>query len=184
MCFSFLLSLSLALETTQVSNRTITMSCWKKNIRKRFISCLSTTKKKRRTCFSFSFFLPKLSIKRKIARPGSSFQINQSMDKLTESASGNNKTLVIILTVTLPTLACLVVLIGIVVCYRRRATTIWLKQSDNSDRLQAILINLSPSSIQPQYYQNKFCLSHSQFAQPKTQTIVYNRLIVTEKMFS
>ncbi|CAF0987066.1 unnamed protein product [Rotaria sordida] len=89
---------------------------------------------------------------------------------------GRNKPLVIILAVTLPTLAVIGILILLVVCYRRRNATIWLKKIEHSSQLQAIVVNLSATSIQPEYLEKKARLSHRQFSQPHTETIVYNRL--------
>ncbi|CAF4988797.1 unnamed protein product, partial [Rotaria sp. Silwood1] len=102
--------------------------------------------------------------------------LKQSTDDLANLVDGRNKPLVIILAVTLPTLAAIGILILLVVCYRRRNTTIWLKKIDHSSRLQAIVVNLSATSIQPEYPEKKARLSHRQFSQPRTETIVYNRL--------
>ena len=77
--------------------------------------------------------------------------IRIDVDEITTIANGQNKTLFIILTVTLPTLACIAILTIIIICYRRRNATISLKKSDNANRLQAIIVNLSPTSIQPPY---------------------------------
>ncbi|CAF2702167.1 unnamed protein product [Rotaria sp. Silwood2] len=102
--------------------------------------------------------------------------IKQSTDDLANLVDGRNKPLVIILAVTLPTLAVIGILILLVVCYRRRNATIWLKKIEHSSRLQAIVVNLSATSIQPEYSEKKARLSHRQFSPPRTETIVYNRL--------
>jgi len=65
--------------------------------------------------------------------------------------SNNNNTLIIVLAVTLPTLAFIAILASVIIYYRRRYTTIWLKKLENSSRLQAIVVNLSPTPIQSQY---------------------------------
>jgi hypothetical protein len=49
-------------------------------------------------------------------------------DDLPNLIDGRNKPLVIILAVTLPTLAFIGILILLIVCYRRRHATIWLKK--------------------------------------------------------
>lgn len=72
-------------------------------------------------------------------------------DDINNIVNGTNKTLIIILTVTLPTIAFITILITVIVCYRRRNTIIWLKKIDNSNRLQSIIVNLSPSSLQSPY---------------------------------
>lgn len=58
--------------------------------------------------------------------------IEQSTDDLPNLVDGRSKPLVIILAVTLPTLAAIGLLILIVVCYRRRHATIWLKKIGKS----------------------------------------------------
>ncbi|CAF0851782.1 unnamed protein product [Adineta steineri] len=102
--------------------------------------------------------------------------IEQSTDDLSNLVDGRNKPLVIILAVTLPTLALIGILILIIVCYRRRHATIWLKKIEHSSRLQAIVVNLSSTPIQPDYSDKKSSLSYRQITQPRTETIVYNRL--------
>jgi hypothetical protein len=54
--------------------------------------------------------------------------IEQSTDDLSNLVDGRNKPLVIILTVTLPTLAFIGILILLIVCYRRRHATLWIKK--------------------------------------------------------
>jgi len=102
--------------------------------------------------------------------------IEQSTDDLSNLVDGRNKPLVIILAVTLPTLAFIGIVILLIICYRRRHAKIWLKKIEHSNRLQAIVVNLSSASIQPEYPEKKARLSHRQFSQPRTETIVYNRL--------
>jgi len=102
--------------------------------------------------------------------------IEQSTDDLSSLVDGRNKPLVIILTVTLPTLVFIGIVILLIICYRRRHATIWLKKIEHSNRLQAIVVNLSSTAIQPEYPEKKARLSHRQFPQPRTETIVYNRL--------
>jgi hypothetical protein len=60
-------------------------------------------------------------------------QVNivEPIDDITKAVDGQTKPLVIILAVTLPTLACIGILIILIVCYRRRHTTIWLKKLGN-----------------------------------------------------
>ncbi len=77
--------------------------------------------------------------------------IVEQADNVTNPDDGHHETLVIILTVTLPTLACIALFISLIVCYRRRHTTICLKKLENSSRLQAIIVNLSSTAIQPPY---------------------------------
>jgi hypothetical protein len=50
---------------------------------------------------------------------------------ITNIVDGDNKTLVIILAVTLPTLAFIGLLISLIVCYRRRHTNTWFKRLGN-----------------------------------------------------
>ena len=57
--------------------------------------------------------------------------IVETVNDMTDAVGGNNKTLVIVLAVTLPTLACIALLTTLIVCYRRRQTTIWLKKLGN-----------------------------------------------------
>jgi hypothetical protein len=54
--------------------------------------------------------------------------IEQSTDDLSSLVDGRNKPLVIILAVTLPTLAFIGIVILLIICYRRRHATIWLKK--------------------------------------------------------
>ncbi len=54
--------------------------------------------------------------------------IEQSTDDLSNLVDGRNKPLVIILAVTLPTLAFIGIAILLIICYRRRHATIWLKK--------------------------------------------------------
>lgn len=54
--------------------------------------------------------------------------IEQSTDEIPNLVDGRNKPLVIILAVTLPTLAVIGIVILLIVCYRRRNTSIWLKK--------------------------------------------------------
>ncbi len=54
--------------------------------------------------------------------------IKHSTDDLSNLVDGRNKPLVIILAVTLPTLAIIGILILLIICYRRRHATIWLKK--------------------------------------------------------
>jgi hypothetical protein len=94
--------------------------------------------------------------------------IEQSTDDLSNLVDGRNKPLVIILAVTLPTLAFIGILILLIVFYRRRHATIWLKKigkilhfflhqlfslliKEHSSRLQAIVVNISSTPIQSEY---------------------------------
>jgi hypothetical protein len=54
--------------------------------------------------------------------------IEQSTDDFSSLVDGRNKPLVIILAVTLPTLAFIGIVILLIICYRRRHATIWLKK--------------------------------------------------------
>jgi predicted histidine transporter YuiF (NhaC family) len=84
-------------------------------------------------------------------------------NNITNIVDNDNKTLVIILAVTLPTLAVIGLLISLILCYRRRRyTKSWLKrfELENSSRLQTIVVNLPPTSIQPQYMINHIFLSY------------------------
>lgn len=54
--------------------------------------------------------------------------IEQSTDEIPNLVDGRNKPLVIILAVTLPTLAVIGIVILLIVCYRRRNASIWLKK--------------------------------------------------------
>jgi hypothetical protein len=55
----------------------------------------------------------------------------EPINDVTDAVNGNSKTLVIVLAVTLPTLACIALVITLIVCYRRRQTTIWLNKLGN-----------------------------------------------------
>jgi hypothetical protein len=54
--------------------------------------------------------------------------IEQSTDDLSNLVDGRNRPLVIILAITLPTLAFIGIVILLIICYRRRHATIWLKK--------------------------------------------------------
>lgn len=54
--------------------------------------------------------------------------IEQSTDDLSNLVDGRNRPLVIILAVTIPTLAFIGIVILLIICYRRRHATIWLKK--------------------------------------------------------
>lgn len=75
----------------------------------------------------------------------------EHIDDINNIVDGQNKTLVIVLAVTLPTLAFITILTSLIICYRRRHTTISLKKLDNSNKLKATIVNLSPTSIQSPY---------------------------------
>jgi len=81
--------------------------------------------------------------------------IEQSTDDLSNLVDGRNKPLVIILAVTLPTLAFIGIVILLIICYRRRHAKIWLKKIEHSNRLQAIVINISSATIQSEYPEKK-----------------------------
>lgn len=103
--------------------------------------------------------------------------VKQSTDDIANLADNRDKPFIIILSVTLPTLALIAILIALILCYRRRHATLWLQKIGNSrsimlnvndrdhqkiiklfsisfldhtNRLQAIVVNLSSSSVQPQ----------------------------------
>jgi hypothetical protein len=104
-------------------------------------------------------------------------QTTIEQDDLSNLVHGRNRPLVIILAVTLPTLAFIGILILLILFYRRRHATIWLKKIEHSNRLQAIVVNLSSTAIQSDYPEKKARSStYRQFSQPRTETIVYNRL--------
>lgn len=102
--------------------------------------------------------------------------IEQSTDDLSNLVDGRNKPLVVILAVTLPTLAFIGIIILLITCYRRRHATLWLKKIEHSNRLQAIVVNLSSAATQLEFPEKKTRLSHRRFSQPRTETIIYNRL--------
>ena len=101
----------------------------------------------------------------KAASPSTKIIIDTTtIDDLTHLTDDRDKTFVIILAVTLPTLALIGILILLFICYRRRHATIWLKKigkktirlipidrislSEHSSRLQAIVVNLSSTPLQ------------------------------------
>jgi len=113
----------------------------------------------------------------KAASPSTKIIIDTTtIDDLTHLTDDRDKTFVIILAVTLPTLALIGILILLFICYRRRHATIWLKKIEHSSRLQAIVVNLSSTPLQAELSGKKVRLSHRTFSQPRTETIVYNRL--------
>ncbi|CAF0872477.1 unnamed protein product, partial [Didymodactylos carnosus] len=69
---------------------------------------------------------------------------SKSNEKIENPNSG--KPLIIILAITLPTLAIIVLLLLLFVCYRRRHSSIWLKKIDNDSPLKSIVVN---TSLQP-----------------------------------
>ncbi|CAF0821524.1 unnamed protein product [Adineta steineri] len=93
-----------------------------------------------------------------------------------QSTVDHNKTLVIILTIAVPLLACFVLFVLLIICYRRRLTKLWLKKYENTSRLQSFDSHLSSNPVHPSYLQKKRRLSYRQHLQPRTETIVYNQL--------
>jgi ribose/xylose/arabinose/galactoside ABC-type transport system permease subunit len=102
-------------------------------------------------------------------KPAQIYAEQSTDDVTTPVTDARNKPLMIILAVTLPTLAVIGMFILFVVCYRRRHATIWLKKIgqssrsavvspfavafvnvEHSSRLQAIVVNLSSSPLQAQ----------------------------------
>ncbi len=57
--------------------------------------------------------------------------IKEHIDDITNMVDSDNKTSIIILAVTLPTLACIALLVSLIVCYRRCHATIWSKKLGN-----------------------------------------------------
>ena len=65
--------------------------------------------------------------------------LEQTTDDLANLADARNQPLVIILAVTLPTLALIGLFIVLVVCYRRRHATIWLKKIGKSSEVHCAI---------------------------------------------
>jgi len=78
--------------------------------------------------------------------------IEERIDDTTNAVDTHNQTLVIVLTVTLSTLAVIAIIITAIIIHRRRySSTLHLKKLRNSSRLQQIVVNLSPTLIRLQY---------------------------------
>ena len=93
--------------------------------------------------------------------------IEQSTKDLTNLIGTRNRSLVIILAIIIPTLALIGLVILLILFYRRRHATIWLKKFgkekisakriisvfflEHSDRLQTIVVNLSATNPPPLY---------------------------------
>ncbi|CAF1398282.1 unnamed protein product [Adineta ricciae] len=103
-------------------------------------------------------------------------RLDPSTEELNNLVDSRNRPLIIILAITLPTLVLIGIIILIIICYRRRHATIWLKKIEHSSRLQAIVVNISSTPIQPDYSEKKPSLVYRHIPQPHTETIVYNRL--------
>lgn len=69
------------------------------------------------------------------------------IDRINPPVNNQDTTLIILLAILLPTLILVVVITSVVFIYRRRHSTVWLKKLENSTRLQAIVVNLSPTLI-------------------------------------
>jgi len=78
--------------------------------------------------------------------------IEERINDTTNAVDTHNQTLVIVLTVTLSTLAVIAIIITAIIIHRRRySSTLHLKKLRNSSRLQQIVVNLSPTLIRLQY---------------------------------
>jgi hypothetical protein len=80
--------------------------------------------------------------------------IEQRIGDTTNTNGTNNQKLVIVLTVTLSIIALLAfiaIIITAIIIYRRRSSTIRLKELHDSNRLRQIVVSLSPTSIRLQY---------------------------------
>ena len=80
--------------------------------------------------------------------------IEQRISVTTNSLETNKQNLVIALTVTLSVIAVLAVAAIVttaIIVYRRRYSTIRLKELHGSNRLKQIVVSLSPASIRLQY---------------------------------
>lgn len=77
--------------------------------------------------------------------------LEQTTDDLTNLADARNQPLVIILAVTLPTLALIGLFIVLIVCYRRRHATIWLKEIGKSREVHCSIRFSSIQNIQVDY---------------------------------
>jgi hypothetical protein len=78
--------------------------------------------------------------------------IEERIDDTKNAVDTHNQTLVIVLTVTLSTLAVIAIIITAIIIHRRRySSTFHLKKLRNSSRLQQIVVNLSPTLIRLQY---------------------------------
>ncbi|CAF1157178.1 unnamed protein product [Adineta ricciae] len=103
----------------------------------------------------------------------SSSMMNETLLTSTmKSNDGQDKILIIVLSVVLPTVLSLGLLSLFLVCYRRRLAKLWLKRHDNSSRLESF-----DSSVTSNYDRSsKQRISHRQFLHPRTETIVYNQI--------
>ena len=85
--------------------------------------------------------------------------LEQSTDDLANLADARNQPLVIILAVTLPTLALIGLVVVLIVCYRRRRrATVWLRKIGTSSELHRIIPFLF-SSLQNRQVDYKRLLS-------------------------
>lgn len=78
-------------------------------------------------------------------------QIEQHIDRMNQPVNAQNTTLIVALAVILPTLLFVIVITSVIIVYRRRHSTVWLRKLENSTRLQAIVVDLSPTLIRTQY---------------------------------
>jgi hypothetical protein len=123
--------------------------------------------------------------------------IEQRIGDTTNTNGTNNQKLVIVLTVTLSIIALLAfiaIIITAIIIYRRRSSTIRLKELHDSNRLRQIVVSLSPTSIRLQYdidyilyllllsfhrySQKRLYHTHSEYQQPRTKTVVYNYTVI------
>ena len=58
--------------------------------------------------------------------------IEQSTEDLSHLIGTRNRSLVLVLAITIPTLAFIGILILLIICYRRRHATLWLKKIGKS----------------------------------------------------
>ena len=78
-------------------------------------------------------------------------QIEQHIDRINPPVNSQDTIWIILLAVLLPTLILVVVITSVVFIYRRRHSSVWLTKLENSSRLQAIVVNLSPTLIGTRY---------------------------------
>ncbi|CAF1396356.1 unnamed protein product [Adineta ricciae] len=107
----------------------------------------------------------------------SSSMMNETLLTSTkQSNDGQNKILIIVLSVVLPTVLSLALLSLFIVCYRRRLAKLWLKRHDNSSRLESFDSTVTSNYNRPSHFEKKQRISHQQFLRPRTETIVYNQV--------
>jgi hypothetical protein len=114
-------------------------------------SCVSFV----RDCLDISFLFLQIKLIMSItteSTESTQTYIEERIDDTKNAVDTHNQTLVIVLTVTLSTLAVIAIIITAIIIHRRRySSTVHLKKLRNSSRLQQIVVNLSPTLIRLQY---------------------------------